>query len=123
MSYNISMDTITVNGVEYDVKRTPDRGHPEETLIVTEFNVETDEFEDAFPGLEATLGCEEYVEDWMSPRDWSNVGTMAVSYGRYNLGDEEIDKIDFEVDCDACDGTGETLRSGQSGRWLSGPPA
>ena len=58
MSYDVSKDTITVNDVEYDVKREQDRGGSgEETLTITDFNVETDEFEDAVrrPGGHARL--------------------------------------------------------------------
>ena len=50
MSYNISRDTITVDGVEYDIQRTPDRGAPEEALTVTQFSIETDEFEPMLRG-------------------------------------------------------------------------
>jgi len=98
MSYDTKKDTITVNDVTYDIEREDDRGHPEQTLTVTTFNVETDEYEDAFPGLSATLGYEEYDQHFHNPRDWAgNVGTMAVSYRGYELGDEDISKIDFEV--------------------------
>lgn len=103
MSYDTSRDTITVNGIEYDVKREDDRGHPETTLTITTFNVEQDEFVDAFPGLSATLGYDEFDHDAFNPREWGNVGTMSVSYNRYNLGDEDITEIDFDVDCDKCD--------------------
>ena len=106
MSYDVKKNTITVNDVTYRVSREPDRGHPEETLTLLDFDVEQDEFVDAFPGLSATLGMEEYIEDYMSPRDWSNVGTMAVSYSGYNLGDEDIKDIDFEVECPHCKGAG-----------------
>ena len=106
MSYDVKKNTITVNDVTYRVSREPDRGHPEETLTLLDFDVEQDEFVDAFPGLSATLGMEEYIEDYMSPRDWSNVGTMAVSYSGYNLGDEDIKDIDFEVECPLCGGEG-----------------
>src|SRR3954469_11658770 len=108
MPYDVKKDTITVNDVTYDVKREPDRGSPEETLTLRVYDMETDEFIDPFPGLSATLGMEECVEEWMSPRDWSNVGTMAVSYRGYSLGDEDISQIDFEIKCDKCDGSGET---------------
>ena len=104
-SYDTSKDTITVNGVEYDVHREPDRGHPEETLTLRDFDVDKDEFIDPFPGLEGTLGYEEYTEG-MSPRDWSNVGTISVSYRGYDLGDEDISQIDFQRDCERCDGDG-----------------
>lgn len=95
MSINTSMDTITVNDVTYDVER-------ESISLGDKLTIEQ------FPGLEGTLGMEEIIEEFHNPRDWSNVGTMAVSYDRYNLGDEDISKINFEVDCDKCDGTGET---------------
>ena len=96
MSYDTKKDTITVNDVTYDVKREPDRGGGgEETLRVFDFDVEADEFVDAFPGLSATLGYEE-DGSFANPREWSNVGVMAVSYRGYNLGDEDISKIDFD---------------------------
>ena len=104
--YDIKKDTITVNDVEYRVNREPDRGSPEETLTLEIYDMEQDEFVDAFPGLSATLGYEEYIEEWMSPRDAANIGTISVSYPRYNLGDEDISKIDFEISCPNCDGTG-----------------
>lgn len=105
MSYNTNMDTITVNDVEYDVQREQDGASAEETLTITLFNVDTDEDEAVFDGLEGTLGYEESGEDF-SPRDWCNVGTMAVSYRGYDLGDEDIEKIDFEVECPVCKGDG-----------------
>ena len=108
MSYNVKMDTITVNDVEYDVERSEDRGGwGGTTLTLRTFDVEQDEFVDAFPGLEGTLGYEESGEGY-SPREWSNVGTMAVSYRGYNLGDEDIEKMDFEIQCPKCEGSGET---------------
>ena len=57
-----------------------------------------------FPGLEGYVGMEEHDMDHHNPREWSNVGTMAVSYSRYNLGDEDISKINFEIECPDCDG-------------------
>jgi hypothetical protein len=98
MSINTSMDTITVNDVTYDVKR-------EHTNLGYNLTIEQ------FPGLEGYVGMEEYIEPYMSPRDWSNVGTMAVSYGRYNLGDEDISEIDFDVECDRCEGAGEHIEA------------
>jgi hypothetical protein len=94
MSINTSMDTITVNDVVYDVEREERGGK-----IV--FTIEE------FPGLEGEVGYDDCC-DHDSPRDWSNVGTMAVSYPRYNLGDEDIAMIDFEIECPDCEGTGET---------------
>ena len=120
MSYDTKQDTITVNNdgvsVTYDVEREPDRGHPEETLTLRVFDVETDEFIDPFPGLSGTLGMEEFDQEAHNPRDWSNVGTMAVSYSGYNLGDEDIEKIDFEVKCPHCDGENED----PNGNWVVG---
>lgn len=107
MTYDTSKDTITVNDITYDVEREQDRGGSgEETLTIRDYDVETDEFVNPFPGLEATLG---YMDDGygMSPRDWSNVGTMSVVYHGYDLGDENIQEIDFKVECNFCDGTGE----------------
>jgi hypothetical protein len=108
MSYDTKQDTITVNDVVYHVEREPDRGSPEETLTIKEFSVEQDDWVFPFEGLKATLGMEEYIETFMSPRDWTNVGTMAVSYSGYNLGDEDISKMDFEIECPICEGTGES---------------
>ena len=83
MSIDTSRDTITVNDVTYDVEReSTDLGY---NLTIEEF-----------PGLEGYVGMEEHDMDLHNPREWSNVGTMAVSYGRYNLGDEDISKIDFD---------------------------
>jgi hypothetical protein len=107
MSYDAKNDKITVNDVTYDVHRQPDRGSPEETLTLRDFDVESDEFFDPFPGLSATLGMEESIESHDSPRQWSNVGRMAVSYRGYDLGDEDISKIDFDVTCNRCEGQGE----------------
>lgn len=105
MSYNIQNDTITVDDVEYNIKRERDMGGSgEETLIVTLYSMESDEFE-PIEGLAGNLGYEEHMEG-LSPRDWSNVGTMAVSYNGYNLGDENIKEIDFVQDCDRCQGMG-----------------
>jgi len=100
MSINTKMDTITVNGVTYDVERQTNAGFP-----VSEYLTLALDGEPVFEGLRGALG---YEEDGggMSPRDWSNVGTMAVSYPRYNLGDEDISRIDFEVDCEKCEGEG-----------------
>lgn len=104
MPVDIKKDTITVNDVTYDVKREPDRASPEETLTLRVYDLETDEFINPFPGLEGTLGYEEDQEIF-SPRDWSNVGTMAVSYRGYKLGDEDISEENFE--CSDCNGYGE----------------
>ena len=94
MSIDTSRDTITVNDVVYDVEReATDLGY---NLTIEEF-----------PGLEGYVGMEEHDMDLHNPREWSNVGTMAVSYGRYNLGDEDISKIDFTVTCPECEGSGE----------------
>jgi hypothetical protein len=110
--YDIKNNTITVGEITYHVNREPDRGSPEETLTVTVYSMDSDEFEPAFPGLVATLGMEEVIEDYMSPRDWSNVGTMAVSYRGYRLGDEDISDTNFEIECDACEGSGTIDREG-----------
>ena len=110
MSYDISKDTITVNDVVYDIKREQDKGGSgEETLQVTEFNVVSDEWEYIFPGLEGTLGYEDYIDEGLSPREWSNVGKMACSHDRYTLGDKDIDAKDLlenTTACDRCDGNG-----------------
>lgn len=110
--YDIKNNTITVGEITYHVNREPDRGSPEETLTVTVYSMDSDEFEPAFPGLVATLGMEEVIEEWMSPRDAANIGTMCVSYDRYNLGDEEIKDIEFEIQCPTCEGSGTIDREG-----------
>jgi hypothetical protein len=107
MSYDIKQDTITVNSIKYDVEREPDRASPEETLTIRDFSVEEDDYIYPFPGLTASLGYEQYIESHMSPREWSNVGTMAVSYRGYDLGDENISEEDFEVECTHCNGHGQ----------------
>ena len=89
-------DNITVNDITYEIEREHDPNTGDEKLTIEQF-----------PGLEATLGYDTFAE-YQNPREWSNVGTMAVAYRGYSLGDEEIDKIDFEVECKHCEGTGET---------------
>jgi hypothetical protein len=90
----MSIDKITVNDVTYDVER-------ESTDLGYKFHIEQ------FPGLEGYVGMEEHDMDMHNPREWSNVGTMCVSYNRYKLGDEEIKDIDFTVTCPECEGSGE----------------
>jgi hypothetical protein len=106
MSYNVKENTITVDGNVYRVERTPDRGHPEETLTIKDFDVVTDDWVFPFEGLEATIGYEDDTEH-ANPRQWDNVGVINVTYRGYTLGDEDISEIDFQRDCDNCDGTGE----------------
>jgi hypothetical protein len=107
MSYDTKKNTITVNDVTYDVEREDDRGSPEQTLTLRVYDMESDEFIDPFPGLSATLGMEMHIEEHDNPRQWCNVGKIAVSYRGYDLGDEDISKIDFEVECTHCDGHGQ----------------
>src|SRR4051794_33404323 len=106
MSYDMDKNTITINDVTYQVNREADRGSPEGTLTLRDYDVEADEFIDPFPGLSATLGYEQFIEEHDSPREWSNVGTMAVKYNGYDLGDEDISEINFEAECSQCDGEG-----------------
>lgn len=110
MSYDTKQDTITVNDVTYHVEREQDRGGSgEETLTIKDFSVEQDDWIFPFEGLEGTLGYEQYIDEGLSPRQWSNVGKMACYHSGYNLGDD-IDPRDFldnEVECDLCEGTGE----------------
>lgn len=94
-------DAVTVAGVTYNIERDQHDGYPTYcTLTVKEF-----------PGLEGRLGYEEDAE-FANPRDWSNVGTMAVSYRGYDLGDGddclpgEHDR--FTVTCPLCDGDGDS---------------
>jgi hypothetical protein len=99
MSYSTSRDTITVNDVEYDVERTMRGDYEALTLTL--------DGEEVFEGLEGRIGMDDFYEHH-NPREWSNVGTMAVSYNRYDLGDEDISKIDFEITCPTCEGSGIT---------------
>jgi hypothetical protein len=97
MSYSVEKKQIVVNDVVYDVKRERDMGGSgEESLHITEFNVQSDEWEYIFDGLEATLGYEEGDTSHANPRDWSNVGVISVYYRGYDLGDEDIRDIDFD---------------------------
>jgi hypothetical protein len=106
MSYNMDEGTITVNDVVYNVHAVEDRGHPETTYTIKEFDLTTNDWVFPFDGLEGTVAYEESDISHANPRDWSNVGTMAVSYRGYNLGDEDISEIDFEIECDECKGSG-----------------
>jgi hypothetical protein len=110
MSYNTKMDTITVNDVTYDVERQTSGGYP-----IHEYLTLAVDGEPVFEGLKGAIG---YDEDGggMSPRDWCNVGTMSVSYRGYDLGDEDISKLDFEIECPNCEGNGED----PSGTWVVG---
>jgi hypothetical protein len=109
MSYDVKNNTITVNGVKYDVVREDDRGHPETTLTIRDFDVKTDDWIFPFPGLSGTLG---YDEDpgYANPRtdDAASVGIMACYHPRYNLGDgtDPRDFLENEKECDQCEGTG-----------------
>jgi hypothetical protein len=109
MSFNVEKDEIIVNDVVYTVEREEDRGHPETTLTIKDFDVNTNDWVFPFDGLEATLAYEEGDISHANPRDWSNVGTMACYHPSYNLGDD-VDPRDFldnEVECDKCKGYGE----------------
>jgi len=108
MSFNVEKDEITVNGIVYTVEREEDRGHPETTLTIKDFDVNINDWVFPFDGLEATLAYEEGDISHANPRDWSNVGTMACYHPSYNLGDD-VDPRDFldnEVECDLCKGEG-----------------
>lgn len=105
---DISRDEITIDGVVYDIEREDDRGHPETTLKVRDFDVEADDWIYPFDGLEATLGYEEYAEDLNPRSNYSNVGMMFCDYRGYNLGDEDAaDPRDQTTECPDCDGSGE----------------
>jgi hypothetical protein len=109
MSIDTKNNTITVDDVKYDVHREPDRGHPEETLTIRDYDPEADDWIFPFPGLEATLGYEEHDTSYANPRQWSNVGVMAAYHSHYHLGDEDVDPRDFldnEKTCDQCEGDG-----------------
>jgi hypothetical protein len=99
MSYDKSNNTITVDDVVYDVEmHSTDYG----TRYTLSFDGEA-----CFEGLEGLVEMEQYIEDHDNPRQDSNVGTIAIHYSGYNLGDEDISDIEFEVTCDKCDGSGE----------------
>lgn len=100
MSFNTKTGTITVGDTTYDVEtHSTDRGQ--------RYTLQLDG-EDVFEGLEGLCENEEYIEEHDNPRQDSNVGTMAVNYRGYNLGDEDISQIEFEIKCDKCDGSGES---------------
>jgi hypothetical protein len=110
MSYNTNMSTITVDDVTYDVE--------EHSLdLGTRYTLQLDG-EDVFEGLEGRCMYEEHIEQHDSPRDWCNVGKMAVSYRGYSLGDEDISKINFEVDCDQCDEHGQVPHPEREGETI-----
>ena len=108
MSYDPKKDTITVNDVTYDVDDHPiDYGY-QYTLML--------DGEDVFDGIVGTVETDQYDNGHSNPREWSNVGTMAVSYRGYDLGDEDIERIDFKVECPVCEGSNEH----PSGDWVVG---
>lgn len=95
-------NTITVEGIAYDIETRTNVADGGEHMTVTL------DGEDVFEGLEATVGYDD--ESGGSPRDWSNVGTMSMTYKDYIIGgsdDIDIEKEDFTVECDKCGGTGQ----------------
>jgi hypothetical protein len=100
MSIDIKRDEITVNGITYDVSEesVSDYG-------TTHYIIEHDG-ENVFPGLSGHLGHEVDGGAEFNPREHNNLGVLAVHYPRYDLGDEDISKIDFEVECKNCDSNG-----------------
>lgn len=100
MSFNSKMGTITVNDITYDVE---EQQNAHGTTIYT---LERDS-EPVFEGIKGRLGYEQEDASMFSPRDWSNVGTMAIHYSGYKLGDKDAGDIDFDVTCPDCEGTGE----------------
>jgi hypothetical protein len=101
MSFDIKKNTITVNGVEYDVADSR-KGHADYESYTLEL-----EGEPVFEGLEARVGYETDDISMFNPREDCNTGTISVSYPRYTLGDEDISEINFEIECDRCEGEGE----------------
>jgi hypothetical protein len=99
MSFNTNMATIEVDGITYDVESKSDSDGDQ---VLT---IERDG-EPVFEGLEGHLGYEREAYDVMSPREWSNVGIICCHYDRYDLGDEDIKQVDFQVGCDVCDESG-----------------
>lgn len=51
--------------------------------------IEREEVEDGFV---VEIVPEEVLDDFLDPRDWSNLGTMLCSHPRYTLGDEQISR-------------------------------
>jgi hypothetical protein len=102
MSTTDNRDTITVNGIEYDVERSTDHRTGAETLTISL------DGEPVFKGIEGTLGYDEFAQEHADPREWANVGTMFCDYRGYSLGDEDApDPRDQTEECPVCDGTGE----------------
>jgi hypothetical protein len=115
MSIDIKQNTITVNGVTYDVERQTAAGYP-----VHEYLTLALDGEPVFEGLQGSIGYDETAHEFDNPREWSNVGTMAVSYGGYELGDEDISEIDFEVEC-GCDENTSCPRCDDTGYYTMNP--
>jgi hypothetical protein len=101
-SYDTKAKTVTVNGVTYDVDSESSRDGMTDLLTIEEF-----------PGLEARIGYEDHIEEWMNPRhDVDGIlGVMMTSHRNYNLGgcDHDIElgrDEDLTVPCDHCERTG-----------------
>lgn len=62
-------------------------------------------------GVVAEIRSEEYIEDWMNPRDCDGLlGVMAIDYNGYTLGggSEDLEYVpDFEIECPRCKGENE----------------
>lgn len=106
MSYNVKDDTITVEGITYDVNRE-DEGAFGERLTITLDGA------DVFPGLSGKIAGEEYIESRMNPRDDNDgiLGAMLTATRNYDLGggqdDESVNYApDFTVGCERCEGSG-----------------
>ncbi len=109
MSFDVKSSTITIGPVTYDVvEEQEDHG------MCNVFTIEH-KGTPIFDGLTGTVGCEEYIESYMNPRssDYGdcNLGAMAIEYRGYDLGDEHASLPDdgcFEIECERCDGTGQS---------------
>lgn len=98
-SYNTERSTITVNDVTYDV--VEDFNH---NSGATEYTLRLNN-EDVFDGLRGLVATDDDPGHF-NPRDNSNVGVISVFYRGYTLGDEDISDVNFEVDCERCEGEG-----------------
>lgn len=109
MSIDIKRDEITVNGITYDVSEASVSDYG-----TTHYIIEHDG-ENVFPGLSGHLGYETDGGEEFNPREHDNLGVMAIHYPRYNLGDEDISRIDFDAECPDCiDGNGYAVNENGS---------
>jgi hypothetical protein len=106
MDIDIEHDTITLDGVTYDIDRENIENGEKLTVMLDD--------EPVFPGLEATMTNETYIEEFHNPRSDCDgiLGVMLTWHDRYTLGGGKWDEQarggpDFEVECPVCEGSGE----------------